>query len=349
MSAAAPLRAPSPEDQAAPNSPIAPLQWGPSQLVFAPNGQGGWMNSHAQVPTPLHIDGVLRVYFSARPEQTLSLTGFVDLDPEDPTQILRVHDTPILELGGPGDFDEHGIMPATALQIGDEVWLYYTAWRRNVSVPYMNSTGLAVSRDGGVTFKRACPGPVLGWGPHDPYSATSPLVMRFSGPNDSGPQDFRAYYSSGDIWREVDGKMEHSYDLKEAVSEDGVHWRQTGRALFERAEPMEALVRPAVWRSADGRLHQLFSARGFADFRGGAGSYRMGYGVSDDGGARWIRRDECAGIAPAETGWDAGMAAYPQVTRVGSDLGVFYNGAGFGVGGFGFRRALNAGAFSLPH
>ena len=92
------------------------------------------MKTHAQVPTPLVGEGFIRVYFSSRPERSLSLTTFVDLDADDPAKILRVNPTPILELGKPGTFDEHGIMPSCAIKSGGTVFLYYSGWSRAVSV-----------------------------------------------------------------------------------------------------------------------------------------------------------------------------------------------------------------------
>jgi len=89
--------------------------WQKQGLIFSPNDQGGWMKTHAQVPTPLVCEDFIRVYFSSRPEPKVSLTTFVDLDLDDPKKILRLNSTPILELGKPGTFDEHGIMPSCAL------------------------------------------------------------------------------------------------------------------------------------------------------------------------------------------------------------------------------------------
>lgn len=47
-----------------------PLQWRKLGKVFGPEMGPAWMKSHAQVPTPLHDEatGIIRVYFSSRPE-----------------------------------------------------------------------------------------------------------------------------------------------------------------------------------------------------------------------------------------------------------------------------------------
>ena len=58
------------------------MAWKKQGVIFEPDGQAGWMNSHAQVPTPLVTDSTVRVYFCTRPEPGISLTTFFDLDPE---------------------------------------------------------------------------------------------------------------------------------------------------------------------------------------------------------------------------------------------------------------------------
>ena len=153
--------------------------WRKLGLVFRPEGQGGWMNSHAQVPTVLALANRFRVFISARPKPGLSLTGFVDLDAADPMRVIGFSPSPILHPGPAGAFDEHGVMPSSIIADGDELRLYYSGWSRlGGAAPYHNTTGLAVSRDGGLSFRRACPGPVLDRAPHEPFSATSPCVLR---------------------------------------------------------------------------------------------------------------------------------------------------------------------------
>src|SRR5262245_13898229 len=153
------------------------MKWQKQGLIFSPNNEGGWMKTHAQVPTPLVCEGFIRVYFSSRPEPNLSLTTFVDLDLADLKKILRLNSTPILELGKPGTFDEHGIMPSYAVRNGSKVFLYYSGWSRAASVPYTNSTGLAISDNGGETFEKVSKGPILSKSLYDSYSATSPAVL----------------------------------------------------------------------------------------------------------------------------------------------------------------------------
>src|ERR1700730_6532217 len=176
------------------------MKWQKQGLVFSPGNEGGWMRTHAQVPTPLVGDGFIRVYFSSRSDPKVSLTTFVDLDIDDPRKILRLNTEPLLELGKPGTFDEHGIMPSCAIRDGHRVFLYYSGWSRGTSVPYTNSTGLAISEDAGETFKKISEGPIMAKSLSDPFSATSPVVLKDG-------DVWHMWYCSGTGWLEIGGKF----------------------------------------------------------------------------------------------------------------------------------------------
>lgn len=303
------------------------MVWTDKKFIFGPSGQAGWMNSHAQVPTVLIKDGVLRVYITVRPEQTTSLVTFVDLDINNPARVLYVHEEPILPLGKPGAFDEFGVMPSCVVEADGKVFLYTTGWSRGITVPYLNAIGLAVSEDGGRTFRRAFDGPVVDRTAEEPYSAMSPYILRRDGV-------WHMWYSSGVDWVKPAGKYEPIYLIKYARSSDGVRWERPNVTCIPGKTPGEANTRPCVlWE--DGRFHMWFSYRGSEEFRGGAGSYRIGYAHSLDG-LSWTRDDDKAGIAPSPDGWDSEMAAYPQIIDTPAGRLMFYNGNAFGAGGFGY-------------
>jgi predicted GH43/DUF377 family glycosyl hydrolase len=303
--------------------------WHKRGLIFSPRGQGGWMNSHAQVPTALLLEDRIRVFFASRPEPGVTMTGYVDLDPAEPARILAVAEKPILELGGPGTFDEHGIMPSAVVELEGTIRLYYSGWcRLNGRAPYHNTTGVAVSEDGGLTFRRMVPGPVLDRTPEEPFSATSPAVVRAEGL-------WHTYYSSGLGWIDVQGKAEHVYDIRHATSLDGIHWQRNGEIAIGQANPEQALTRPALWKCQEGEWWMWFCHRGSRNFRHGGDGYRMGFATSDDL-VNWRRNDEKAGIDLSGEGWDSQMIAYPCVIETPAGVLMFYNGNDFGKEGFGY-------------
>lgn len=307
------------------------MEWLKRGLIFSVEDApaDSWMHSHAQIPSVLVKDDRLRIYFSSRPEPGISLTTFLDVDRDNPQKVLYLHDKPILQLGPPGTFDEHGIMPSCVFSQGERVWLYYGGWSRRSVIPYSNWTGLAWSDDGGETFVRAFLGPVVDRTPQEIFSATAAFVM-------PGEESWHMWYASGTAWVDVGGKWEEVYRIRHGTSGDGIHWRRGNRELLPVQGEYEPTHRPAVIKIGD-RYHMWFCRRGVTDFRDGSNAYRLGYAWSDDL-IDWHRDDSQAGMTVSESGWDATMTAYPYVVQVGAKIYLFYNGNGFGQSGFGYAE-----------
>ncbi len=306
------------------------MRWEKRGLIFSATGQCGWMNSHAQVPTVLVMEDRLRVFFAARPHAGLSLPTYVDLDRADPQRVIDVPGTVVLDVGRPGTFDADGVMPSAVLRLGSAIYLYYSGWcKLGGQAPYNNATGLAVSSDGGATFVRAYEGPILDRTAHEPWSATSPAVIRTE-------RGWFMWYSSGIDWIEVNGKLEHVYVIKSATSADGRSWDRANLDVLPVRSEGESQTRPTVIY-LDGRWHMWFCYRGSVDFRSSGETYRIGYAHSHDL-QRWQRDDAAAGIDLSATGWDAQMQCYPDVVDVDGRILLFYNGNAFGAAGFGYAE-----------
>jgi predicted GH43/DUF377 family glycosyl hydrolase len=303
------------------------MKWMKKGLLFSPNKNFNWMNSHAQVPTLLVKKDLLRVYFATRPKQTLSLTSYIDFDINDFSKILYIHPEPILEPGRPGEFDEHGIMPSSVIEKNGMIYLYYSGWQRVSDVPYNNYTGLAISEDGGDTFVKYEKNPILGKSEDEKYSATSPCVFYHH-------RLWHMWYTSGTHWLKIEGKFEHTYEIKYAFSSNGKEWTRTQEVILPQRTKYEAITKPSVIKINDS-YHMWFCFRGSRGFRKGAESYRIGYAKSDDL-KKWTRDDQNSGIDISESGWDSNMIAYPAVTRINNSLIMVYNGNDFGANGFGY-------------
>lgn len=302
------------------------MKWIKKGLLFQPKRTSIWMSSHAQVPTVLVKENRLRIYFASRPKQNLSLTTYVDLDINDFSNILYINPNPILELGDLGTFDEHGIMPSSVIEKDGLVYLYYSGWSRGVSLPYSNFTGLAISENGGATFRKYSKVPIIDRTPCEIYSATSPCVYF--------DLTWHMWYSSGTHWIKIKGKYEHTYEIKYAYSDDGITWTQNNEITIKQRSIYEAITKPTVIKIGD-TYHMWFCYRGSDDFRNGRDSYRIGYASSSDL-KTWVRSDNKSGIDVSESGWDSKMLAYPAVAKIKEQIVMFYNGNNFGADGFGY-------------
>lgn len=305
------------------------MQWNKQRQIFTLPPAHHWIKSHAQVPTVLVKSDRLRVYFATRPQQGLSLTTYVDLDLEDFSQILYLHEQPLLEQGSPGTFDEHGIMPASVLEKDGLVYLYYSGWSQSVGVPYNNYTGVAISEDGGQSFKKYSQAPIIDRTLKELYSATSPCVRYEEGL-------WHMWYCSGTHWHQIGNNLEHTYDIKYAQSSDGLNWEQSGQIAIVQQDAFEAITRPTVLK-LDEHYHMWYCYRGSQDFRDGQQSYRIGYAQSNDL-QHWQRMDQHCGLNISDKGWDSHMVAYPEVFELQDEIYLFYNGNGFGQQGFGYAE-----------
>ncbi len=290
-----------------------------------------WASSHLQVPTLLLKEDRLRVYFATRPKNDITLTTFCDLDINDLSKVLYVHDKPILDLGEPGAFDQFGIMPSSIINRNGIVYLYYSGWCRSIGVPYNNYTGVAISEDGGDTFRKLFKGPVIDRTRFEIFSATSPEVYH-------DDNIWHMWYCSGTNWHDVNGKYEHTYDIKYASSSDGLEWKQHNKIIIAQKDEFEAITKPTVIKLND-RYYMWYCFRGTYNFRKGDGAYKIGYAESSDL-INWKRMDEDSGFKPGKDSWDSEMMAYPAAIKIKDDYYIFYNGNEFGKFGFGYAKLI---------
>jgi len=275
------------------------------------------MATHAALPA---VDpSGSRVFFSGRDTLGRAHIGWFDLDPDDPSRVKGVSEEAVLDPGPPGAFDESGVTVSCVVGHAGRLYLYYTGWSLGVTVPFYLFAGLAVSDDGGASFARVSPAPLLDRCSADPYLTASPWVIVEDGL-------WRMWYVSGSRWERSPGPPRHFYNIRYAESRDGIRWKRDGRVVIDYASPEEhAFSRPCVVRDHD-RYRMWYSYRG--------GAYRLGYAESADG-IVWERRDAEAGLLPSPGAFDSEMVAYPCVFWRGGRRLMLYNGNGYGETGIG--------------
>lgn len=291
-----------------------------------------WLKEFSQAPATLIFDDFVRVYFSCRPAadkdgQYVSYSAYVDLDRRDLKCVLRVADSPILSLGELGTFDEFGIYPVSVIADGARILCYYGGWTRCESIPFTVAIGVAESFDGGKSFARLGPGPLLSSNMLDPYVLSGPKIRRFN-------HHWYLWYVAGTQWREIDGRVEAVYKIRMAISEDGMNWRRDGiNILPDRLGNDECQASPDVfWH--EGKYHMFYCYKYGHDFRNNYRGYRIGYASSADL-KHWSRDDDQAGIQLSDQGWDDQSIAYPHVFQLDGKIYMLYIGNQVGRYGFG--------------
>jgi hypothetical protein len=294
-------------------------RWIKKGLIFAPPGNPEWLHTHAALPVADRIGELHRVYFSGRDKAGRAQVGYFDIKLSAPDKILRLSEKPVIALGPTGAFDDNGVTTSWIVTHQGKKYHYYSGWSLGVSVPFYFYVGLALSDDGGESYKKISSAPILERNAIDPYLTASPCVLVEDG-------TWRMWYVSGTGWEMKEGQLRHRYHIKYAESSDGIYWRREGRVCIDYESPDEyAIARPCVLKD-DGLYKMWYSHRGQ--------SYRVGYAESGNG-IEWERKDAHSGIDVSESGWDSEMIAYPYVFEHEGTHYMLYNGDGYGRTGIG--------------
>ncbi|WP_339847485.1 hypothetical protein [uncultured Dokdonia sp.] len=308
------------------------MAWKREALIYNVDGSFSWSKTHAQVPVVLILEnGDYRIYYAARNSKGQSNASFIDVSSEDPKTIKYIHNSVILPLGEQGTFDDCGIMPTCILTIKGLQYLYYIGWTLRGTVPFSNAIGVAVSDDGGKSFKKVKYGPIIGTGPTEPFFTGTCNVIEIDG-------KFIAYYLSCTGWVDYDNKKEPTYDIKIATSNDGINFKILDQVAI-RLEENEGGIASASVIKENGKFHMWFSVRGITGYRTGKdASYRIKHAISNDGFS-WDRTSDL-NLDISKDGWDSEMTAYPYVIQDQEKLLMFYNGNQFGQSGFGYASMV---------
>lgn len=305
------------------------IKWKKRGLIYCPNGDAEWKTMFAMLPTPLFIQDKLRVFLGFCDPQNIGRIGYVDVNPENPSEVLEVADKPVLDIGRVGAFDDNGVVPISILAEDKRVLLYYVGFQKGVKVPYFMFGGLAISEDGGLTFSRYSETPILDRVGNELYARCGINVIKDQG-------KYKMWYigSNKEGWTESGGKLRPLYIMKYTESDDGIHWNNPSiQCLSYKNDDEHGFGRPFVWREG-AKLKMYYSIRTYS--RG----YYIGYAESDDG-IHWNRMDEMAGIGLSEEGWDSVNLSFPYIVKTNNKTIMLYNGNGCGKSGFGWAELVD--------
>jgi len=302
------------------------MKWRELGLVFNPAGKFEWAVSHALQPTPLVLKDRIRVFVGLRDSQGVSRVGAVDLDRNDPAVVLSYSTQPVLDIGEDGCFDENGVVPSAVIKHDGVVYLYYAGYQLGAKVRFTVLGGLAISDDGGVTFKRHQRVPV--------FERTHSETL-FRVPHTILHQDgtWRAWYGGGDHFIVGEGKTLPVYNVRYTESDTPFSFGNEGRVFLDISGLEYRIGRPFLFsRSAND--HYLFYG-----YSTETQPYRLGYARSSDL-VDWRRYDNDIGLDVAASGWNSEMIAYPGLVQIGDKIFMFYNGRSYGKDGFGMAELL---------
>jgi|TARA_B110000046_G_scaffold94279_1_gene102171 predicted GH43/DUF377 family glycosyl hydrolase len=304
------------------------MSWQKLKRLFIPDNNFNWMYSHASNAVFTEgKNGINRIYFSCRDQNSRSHIAYIDVDFNDNFKIVNISEKPVLSPGDAGTFDDSGVVMGCLTKVSDKLYLYYLGWNLKVTVPWLNSIGLAIYDSASDSFKKNSVAPLLDRNEVDPFSISYPFVLFDNGV-------YKMWYGSNLSWGADQKSMNHV--IKYAESIDGINWNRSGQIAVNLLYDNEyALSKPWVIKE-NGLFKMWYSYRG-KDF---VDEYRIGYAESLDG-LLWERKDNLVGVEVSNHGWDSQMISYPCVFDYDNERYLLYNGNNYGATGFGIAKWKN--------
>ena len=94
------------------------MKWNKKGRIYVPDGHSWWAKKYAFPPTPYFLnDEIIRMYVAFCDEKTVGRIGFVDVLADKPSEVVKVSEQPVLDIGQPGAFDENGLLPTSILAV----------------------------------------------------------------------------------------------------------------------------------------------------------------------------------------------------------------------------------------
>jgi hypothetical protein len=302
------------------------MSWQKKGLVYRPPNDGSWRDNAALTPTAFLLNTeVIRVYVSFRDPQGVGRIGYVDVDATDPSQILKVSENPVLDIGKPGMFDDNGVILGDVIRVKDQIYMYYVGFQLVEKAKFLAYTGLAISSDEGETFQRHSQVPVLDRADEALYFRAIHSVVQDG-------DTFKVWYATGSGWESIGGNEYPQYDINYIESEDGIHFPEMGtKCIQNNKKNLEYRIgRPRAYKTPEG--YTMNFTYGTID-----GRYIAGQADSLDG-VKWMRDDSKLGIDLSSEGWDSMHLSYPSLVKAAGKEYMFYNGNNMGAEGFGFAE-----------
>ena len=314
--------------------------WVKKGCIMAPGFAGTPSGNRLSAPSVVRLkNGRLRMYFwttGAFPgsSKVLHLIYAAEASPADPMKWTLIRNEPVLGPSSSGNINNEGPGFPYVLPRDDGPWLMYIGEWGSWAAPgeLSNRTGLAISRDEGVTWEMANEEllPLGRPGKHDAGLTGSVCVLR------QKPDFYQMWYTAGERYAILDwispGFKRGIVHVGYATSKDGVKWDKYGCPLLsprlDSVKGYEAVVSKPCVIYLNGIYHMWLSVFTMD------GGYRFNYARSKDG-VEWERFTdrEIMPLSPGE--FDSINQSYANVVEVGDELWLFYTGNGTGTTGIG--------------
>lgn len=288
--------------------------------IYSPPKDQSWRDNSALTPTPFLLDeDTIRIYSSFRDPSGVGRIGYIDVSARDPKDILSISSAPVLDIGEPGCFDDNGIILGDIFKSNNEIWMYYVGFQIPKRCKFLAFTGLAISKDNGLSFTRYSKVPVLDRMTNcETINAVHSVIVE----NDT----FRVWCGSGNKWIKINGIDYPSYKVTYLESNDGINFHQSIPKVHIPLRNEEyRLGRPRVYKSNSGYF-MMFTYANVGE------QYLVGSAFSNDG-YQWTRSNDPPFSLSSNALNDCGLISYPTFIEAAGKKYIFFNGSNMGVNG----------------
>jgi hypothetical protein len=259
--------------------------------------------------------------------------GYIDVNPNNPKEILDYSKNPSLDIGQDGCFDDNGVLPSCILEENGKLYMFYSGYQKVAKVPYFIFSGIAVSEDQGKSFKRLSKKPILDRSDNELSVRAAIHCMKDS-------DGYKIWYLGGSDWiKKNESQIAPKYDIKYKFIKsnsilsilNGIDDQKTSLELNNDDE--YGLSMPQVFIE-NGVHKMIYSIRTISK------GYRMGYAESSDSGKSWIRKDDQIKLDVSSEGFDSEMICFGHLQKTESKTYLFYCGNHYGIGGIGYAELM---------
>ena len=310
------------------------MSWKKLGLVYQSSAHiSTWAKNSALTPTPiLRASGEIRVFSGFRDKEGISRIGYVDLDPDNPSKIIKVSKEPVLDIGREGCFDDNGLILGDIVQHGNKLYLFYVGFQLVSKVKFLAFTGLAISRDEGESFQRVNESPFL-----DRHFGANYIAAVHSVLYEEGKWKF--WYAAGDSWQTIDEKKYPNYGIKYFETNDLLQIPDEKTTCIPSSFQYYRVGRPRVYFNQHGYLMHYTAGNVNGD-------YFPSMANSTDG-INWKLDSAKFPINLSKIGWDSRHLCYPVMLALKNKILMFYNGNNMGFDGFGVAESRDANVMEI--
>ena len=283
-----------------------------------------WHKLNTQLPIPyLMDDDRLRLFVTLCDAENRGRLGFVDVNPDNPSEIIDYSREPLLDVGKRGCFDENGVVSTALLENDGKLYIYYCGFQKHVNYPYSSLAGVAVSTDGGQSFSRIRETPLLERKDGEMFIRTGVGIYKCG-------NVYRLYYASGNEWLSVNGKLVPQYSFRYIDSDSPICFDGESIKMFPLENDEFGMTTPQIFKTDSG-YEMIYSVRTVSE------GYRMGYATSKDG-IEFSRNDKVMDIERPNGEFDSEMICYGKCYKRGDRTYLFYSGNHYGMDGIGWAE-----------